>query len=102
MLDILKKLFGSAIDFKQLKDNGAVIIDVRTPGEFSAGHIKDAINIPLDNLRLKINDIKKKQNVVITCCASGMRSGSATSLLKHAGIEAYNGGGWVSLNNKLN
>lgn len=102
MLDILKKLFGSAIDFKQLKDNGAVIIDVRTPGEFSAGHIKDAINIPLDNLRLKINDIKKKQNVVITCCASGMRSGSATSLLKQAGIEAYNGGGWVSLNNKLN
>jgi rhodanese-related sulfurtransferase len=102
MLDILKKLFGSAIDFKQLKDNGAVIIDVRTPGEFSAGHIKDAINIPLDNLRLKINYIKKKQNLVITCCASGMRSGSATSLLKQAGIEAYNGGGWVSLNNKLN
>jgi phage shock protein E len=102
MLDILKKLFGSAIDFKQLKDNGAVIIDVRTPGEFSAGHIKDAINIPLDNLRLKINYIKKKQNLVITCCAIGMRSGSATSLLKQAGIEAYNGGGWVSLNNKLN
>jgi phage shock protein E len=38
---------------------------------------------------------------VITCCASGMRSGSATAILKQAGVEAYNGGSWMSLQNKM-
>lgn len=101
MFGFIKKLFGPATDFKALQQNGAVIIDVRTPGEFSGGHIKDAINIPVDRISSKINDIKKKGKPIITCCASGMRSGAATSALKKAGIEAYNGGSWVSLNNKL-
>ena len=102
MFNIIKNLFGPGTDFKALQQNGAVIIDVRTPGEFSGGHINGAINIPVDNIRSKINDIKKKGKPVITCCASGMRSGSASSILKQAGVEAYNGGSWVSLNNKLN
>lgn len=102
MFSIIKKLFGPATDFKALLQNGAMIIDVRTAGEFNGGHIKDAINIPVDRISSKINDIKKKGKPVITCCASGMRSGSATSVLKQAGVEAYNGGSWVSLNNKLN
>ncbi len=102
MFNILKKLFGAGIDFKSLKQNGAVIIDVRTAGEFSSGHLKDAVNIPVDQISSKINDIKKKGKPVITCCASGMRSGAAASILKQAGVEVYNGGSWVSLNNKLN
>lgn len=102
MFNILKKLFGAGTDFKSLKQNGAVIIDVRTAGEFSGGHLTDAVNIPVDQISSKINDIKKKGKPVITCCASGMRSGAAASILKQAGIEVYNGGSWVSLNNKLN
>jgi rhodanese-related sulfurtransferase len=101
MLNIFKNLFGPGTDFKALQQQGAVIIDVRTAGEFSGGHIKGAINIPVDNIRSKINDIKKKGKPVITCCASGMRSGSATSILKQAGVEAYNGGSWISLQNKM-
>jgi rhodanese-related sulfurtransferase len=101
MFNIIKKLFGPSTDFKALQQNGAVIIDVRTAGEFNSGHIKGAVNIPVDNIRLKINDIKKKGKPVITCCASGMRSGSATSILKQAGVEAYNGGSWMSLQNKM-
>ena len=101
MFNFIKKLFGPGTDFKTLQQQGAVIIDVRTPGEFSGGHIKGAINIPVDSIRSKINDIKKKGKPVITCCASGMRSGSATSMLKQAGVEAYNGGSWMSLQNKM-
>ncbi|QNA44406.1 rhodanese-like domain-containing protein [Lacibacter sediminis] len=101
MINFIKKLFGPGTDFKALQQQGAVIIDVRTAGEFNGGHIKGAINIPVDSIRSKINDIKKKGKPVITCCASGMRSGSATSILKQAGVEAYNGGSWMSLQNKM-
>jgi rhodanese-related sulfurtransferase len=42
----------------------------------------------------KIETIKKWNKPVITCCASGMRSGSAASILKKNGVEAYNAGPW--------
>lgn len=66
MLNIFKNLFGASTDFKALQQQGAVIIDVRTAGEFNGGHIKSAINIPVDSIRSKINDIKKKGKPVIT------------------------------------
>jgi phage shock protein E len=86
---------------KEFKDKGAVIIDVRSQGEFVGGHIKGANNIPLNEIKNKINEIKKLNKPVIVCCASGMRSSQATSILKHNGIDAINGGGWQSLQNKL-
>lgn len=86
---------------QEFKEKGAVIIDVRSQGEFAGGHIKGAKNIPLNEIGNKINDIKKLNKPVITCCASGMRSSQATSILKQNGIDAINGGGWQSLQNKL-
>lgn len=80
---------------------GAVIIDVRTVGEFREGHIKGSKNIPLDTINGKLNDIKKLDKPVIVCCRSGMRSAQAASILKSAGIEVINGGGWQSLESKL-
>lgn len=103
MLSVLKKVLGMEpkADLATLVANGAQIIDVRTKGEFSGGHIKNAVNIPLDQLRTQLNKIKKDK-VVITCCASGMRSGSAKSILLSSGFtEVYNGGGWMSLQNKI-
>ncbi|PWA04949.1 rhodanese-like domain-containing protein [Flavobacterium psychrotolerans] len=88
-------------DIQEFVAKGAVIIDVRSPGEFSGGHIKGAKNIPLDTIGSKINEIKKLNKPVIACCASGMRSAQATSILKQNGIEVINGGGWQSLNSKL-
>jgi len=79
----------------------AIIIDVRTKAEYSNGAIKGSKNIPLQIINSKVNDIKKLNKPIITCCASGMRSGSAASILKNHGIEAMNGGGWTSLNSKL-
>ena len=86
---------------KDFQARGAVIIDVRTRGEFQQGAIRGSKNIPLQNINTQIEAIKKLNKPVIVCCASGMRSGSAASILNNQGIETLNGGGWTSLNNKL-
>jgi rhodanese-related sulfurtransferase len=103
-MSFLRKLFGlaPAADFKALAKEGAIILDVRTKGEFQGGHIKNAINIPVDSLSSNLSKLKNKGNPIITCCASGMRSGSAKSILKSKGYErVYNGGAWTSLNRKI-
>ena len=81
--------------------NDALIIDVRSPSEFAGGHIKGSKNIPLNVLSEKMEEIKKWNKPVISCCASGMRSAQATSILKNNAVDAMNGGGWSSLQNKL-
>lgn len=104
MLGVLKKLFssGPATDYKQLVQDGAIILDVRTEGEYAGGHIKGSINIPVQSLASADLSALKKGKPVITCCASGMRSASARSILINRGYtEVYNGGGWAGLNNKL-
>lgn len=80
---------------------GAVIIDVRTTGEFQGGHIKGSKNIPLNTIGNQIDTIKEANKPVIVCCASGMRSAQAASILKSNGIEVINGGGWQGLASKL-
>ena len=101
MLGFLKKLFGPKTDFKALVEAGATIIDVRTPQEFDAGHIKSSKNIPLQNIQKALPELKKSGKVVITVCRSGSRSGMAKSILKAAGIEVYNGGPWNVLKSKI-
>jgi rhodanese-related sulfurtransferase len=103
MLSFLKKLFGSspAVDYATLVNNGAQIVDVRSTSEYRSGHIKGSSNIPLQELGSKLN-LLDKSKPIITCCASGMRSASAKSMLLQKGFsEVYNGGGWTSLQNKL-
>lgn len=98
-MGILSKLFGFGpkVDLGQLINDGAVILDVRTPGEYAGGHIKGSINIPVDQLKSKMSSLKKDK-VIITCCASGMRSASARGMLKASGFaEVHNGGSWMSL-----
>jgi rhodanese-related sulfurtransferase len=90
-----------AVNFEELVKNGAIIVDVRTSGEFNSGHIKGSINIPLDQINNKKDELKKKNKVIITCCRSGNRSGIAESMLQSAGIECYNGGPWNVLNDKI-
>ncbi|MDP2686270.1 MAG: rhodanese-like domain-containing protein [Aequorivita sp.] len=99
LLDFL--LGNKSNKIEDFKDRGAIIIDVRSKGEYDSGAIPGSKNIPLQNISSKINEIKKWDKPVITCCASGMRSGSAATILKSNGVEAMNGGGWFSLSNKL-
>ena len=102
-MGIFSNLFSSkpAVNYSELVKNGALIVDVRTPGEFAQGHIKGSVNIPLDVIRSRVAELKQKNKPVITCCRSGARSGSARSILADAGIECYNGGAWDSLQNSL-
>lgn len=102
-MSFLSKLFGSKpkVNFAQLIAEGAIIIDVRTPSEFKGGHISKSTNIPLNELANKYGKLKKN-STIITCCASGMRSASAKSMLKSNGfLNVHNGGGWASLNRKI-
>jgi phage shock protein E len=103
MIQKLKKMlgFGPSVDYKSLIQNGGIIIDVRTKGEYQGGHIKGSINIPLNVLSDNISKLKKDK-AIITCCASGMRSASAKGILKSSGFtEVHNGGGWMSLQHKI-
>jgi rhodanese-related sulfurtransferase len=99
LLDFFKS--NSTDYIADFKSRNAVIVDVRTPGEFRQGAIKGSKNIPLQELNNHLVELKKLNRPVITCCASGMRSGSAASILKRNGIEVVNGGGWMSLEQRL-
>lgn len=95
-------LFGSKSDsIQDFVEKGAIVLDVRSKGEFETGHVQGAKNVPLDTLNSKISEIKKWGKPVITCCLSGMRSAQAAQVLKNNGVEVTNGGGWQSLNSKL-
>lgn len=104
MFDVIKKLFGiEKTDYAQLIADGAIILDVRTTGEYSNGHIKGSINIPVDKLSANLHKLKTKDKTIITCCASGARSAAAKGILKSNGYASvYNGGAWQSLNRKIN
>lgn len=77
------------------------IVDVRSRGEFMGGNVAGSINIPLDEVMDRLEEIKALKEPIILCCASGGRSGQATSYLKSQGIECENGGGWLDVNYKL-
>jgi phage shock protein E len=101
-MGIMSLFFGNnKIDLKGLAQQGALIVDVRSPEEFASGHIDESINIPLDKIHAKAAFLKKGGKPVITCCRSGMRSGMAEGILKTAGIQVYNGGAWDKLRQKI-
>ncbi|UCA61187.1 rhodanese-like domain-containing protein [Chryseobacterium rhizoplanae] len=102
MLDTIKNLFGmDKTDYADLVKQGAVIVDVRSKSEYAGGHIKGSLNIPVDQLDKNLSKLSKDKTI-ITCCASGMRSASAKSILQNNGYKnVHNGGGWMSLNNKI-
>ncbi len=74
------------------------IIDVRTPGEFMGGNVVGSINIPLGEITSRLEDIKKMDQPIALCCASGGRSGQATMFLKQHGVDCFNGGSWLDVN----
>jgi len=83
----------------QLKSKGGIFIDVRSEGEYSAGHAPGTINIPLQSLGKRLHEIPKTSPVVL-CCASGTRSGMARMLLKKNGYkDVYNIGTWTKFLN---
>ncbi len=77
------------------------IVDVRTRDEFAAGNIAGSINIPLQEVVERQDEIKQLKKPIVFCCLSGGRSGQATEYFKAQGVDCENGGGWLELNGKL-
>ncbi|MGN6647563.1 MAG: rhodanese-like domain-containing protein [Cytophaga sp.] len=73
------------------------IIDVRSPQEYTAGHGAGSINIPLQELKDHLTEIKAFAQPLVLCCASGYRSGQATDFLNGLGISCTNGGSWQQI-----
>lgn len=81
-----------------INEKGATVVDVRGPWEFEDGHVDGALNIPLDEIPSRIEDIKNLKMPLVVYCRSGNRSGMAEMILKQAGInEVYNGGGLADM-----
>ena len=74
------------------------IVYVRTPGEFMGGNVAGSINIPLQEIQERLDELKSLPQPIILCCASGGRSGQATSFLQRQGIDCVNGGSWMDVN----
>jgi len=83
---------------KLIQEKQGTIVDVRTPEEFMGGHVAGSINIPLQELNSRMNELKALQTPLILCCASGGRSGMATQLLTQQGIPCGNAGSWLDVN----
>jgi rhodanese-related sulfurtransferase len=104
MIEFIKRFLriGPAVNYTELLNQGAIILDVRSTAEYASGHLKGSLNIPVDALASNLDKLKNKNIPIITCCASGMRSAAAKSILLNKGYSAvYNGGGWSVLKNKI-
>ena len=103
-MGFFSSIFGKS-DNSELVDaikEGAFLVDVRTPAEFSSGSVKGAVNIPLDSLHSQLAKFKNKKNIVVFC-RSGGRSSHAKSLLAQNSFEnVINGGTWQNVRDILN
>ncbi|MFN0081872.1 MAG: rhodanese-like domain-containing protein [Ferruginibacter sp.] len=98
-MNLFQNLFGGGqtADLKKLIAQGAFLVDVREPEEFSRGSAKGAVNIPLGSVATELNKFKGKENIVVFC-RSGNRSGQAKIILEQNGFKnVVNGGTWEDI-----
>lgn len=89
---------GNVAAAKEKIKMGALILDVRTAGEYQGGHVEGALNIPVQDLESRLGELKDKKRAIVVYCASGMRSASAAKILTDAGFsDVTNAGGWGNL-----
>lgn len=103
MLEIFKNILGVSTDnrLKDIVKQGAYLVDVRTPAEFSQGSVRGAVNIPLDKIAGQLAKFKGKENIVVFC-RSGARSSQAKGLLERSGFSnVTNGGTWMGVKQAL-
>ena len=85
-----------------MNNTNFTVVDVRTRAEFSGGNVAGSINIPLNEIQERFEEIKSLHQPIVLCCASGGRSGQATHFLKSIGIDCENGGSWLEVNYQIN
>jgi phage shock protein E len=84
---------------KLIADARTTVVDVRTPAEFAGGHVAGSVNIPLQEIPNRLDELRALSRPLVLCCASGNRSGQAEHYLKGQGFEdVHNGGSWLDVN----
>lgn len=102
IFDLFRSSGAGNDQLKEIVNNNAFLVDVRSPGEFKSGSAKGAVNIPLDKISSNIKKFKGKENIVVFC-RSGNRSGQAKSILKQNGVDGVtNGGTWNKVDGLIN
>ncbi len=102
IFDFLFKRNNRSQQINEYLEQGAVVVDVRTPAEFSQGSAPNAINIPLHEFKSRLNEVTKIKSPVILCCKSGVRSAQATSVLRQQRTDCVNGGSWQNVKSLMN
>ena len=80
-----------------IKENNCTIVDVRTPAEFMSGHASGSVNVPLNEIPKRMEELRGLKQPLILCCASGGRSGNATAYLSGSGLDCHNAGSWMDV-----
>ncbi len=101
MFSFFKSFFSKEPPLSEILESNPCIIDVRTAAEYRSGHVEGSQNIPLNQINNNVNKLAKKDIPIVLCCASGMRSGRATRILRKHGLKAYNAGSWQQVNQTL-
>lgn len=81
-----------------IRNGEGTIIDVRTREEFQRGHAAGSVNIPVNGLALRIEEVKSLKSPLVLCCASGGRSSMGSHLLKQHDITCHDAGSWNNVN----
>ena len=86
----------SAAAAREHLKNGALVIDVRTPGEYAQGHLPTAVNMPVESIEAMLpKRVSDRDKVLLLHCQSGMRSGVARRKLRALGYQkAFNLGSY--------
>jgi rhodanese-related sulfurtransferase len=79
-----------------VREQGAMLVDVRTAGEYGSGHAEGAVNVPLQQLTGRLAELPEDRPVVVYC-RSGGRSASAATLLGRHGYTVYDAGGLANV-----
>lgn len=88
--------FADPDEARALVQDGAILVDVRTPGEFQQHHIPGAINIPLQELERRLAELPGTDEEIVLYCRSGNRSNSARQILERQGFEKVHDLGAIS------
>jgi len=81
-----------------VKERKGTILDVRSVPEYHEGHFPGAVNVPVDQIPYKLDELKAMAQPFICYCRSGARSSMATMILKSNGIaEVFNAGGLLDI-----
>ena len=99
-MSIFQQLYGigKKVDLKNIIEQGAFLVDVRTTSEFAQGHVKGSVNIPLDKIAEKLDQFEGRKNIIVFCLSGGRSTQARLILEKNGFTNVIDGGTWEHVN----